>query len=76
MKILAAVGYPDVFGAPSMQEENEKIWEDFKAEAVPKKQKKLGGQVKLNTPKFFAFAPRVNPKIMAGNLVTDRKSVV
>ena len=70
MKILAAVEYPDVFGAPGMRAENEKIWDDFKAEAVPKKQKKLGGQVKLNGPKFFAFAPRVNPKIMAGNLVT------
>ena len=67
-KILAAVEYPNVVGAPCMQEENEKTCKNFKAEAVPKKQNQLGGQVKLNAPKFFAFAPMVNPKIMAGNL--------
>ena len=42
MKVLAAVEYTDVFGAQGMQKENEKSWEKFKAEAVPKKQKKLG----------------------------------
>ena len=30
---------------PGMHEENEKTWENFKAEAVPKKQKKLGALI-------------------------------
>jgi hypothetical protein len=68
-KAFAAVEYPAAFGAEGYDELNLYTFECLKTEPLCKKQKKLGQQVKLNGPRFFAIQPKVNPKIMALGLI-------